>query len=550
MSARTRERIGVVGLSPIERIVARFLPSLADVIFVSVFVGVLFGSQGRLLGQDGDAAWNLRIGNQILAHGLPRTEFMLGPTYGQPAMYFEWLAQVIYALASRVGGLNGVVALAAAFVAVEITLLYGHLRRRGVWLPLALALPLAAVWLTNPAWTARAQHFTLLIVVLWCDWLWRYWRRGNSRVLWGFPLTMLLWVNLHSGFISGFVLLGTATACAWLFPTARGQANPRHLMLATAATLVASLANPWGPGLLIHIAMHLSNPVMLNNTTEFLSPDFHTSYADVFLALLFATVGALIWRARLERLAPLDIAMVAIWTALSFQSVRFVSLWALIVLPIFGESLTSCLRAHGRAASSRWPERARRLAAWLLRRFRRVEALDRVTGQGLWAALALVVVLIIVVNGGALPTGGSRVLDARFDATVFPVQAAQRLHTAGLPLGVGFTTFTWGSYLDYALPEYHPFIDSRSDVYSAQFMQDYLDIVRLAPDWKQLLDRYAIRWALLPRTEPLAQALPLLPGWSCSPADNQQVALLCIRSMFERVPARASGLRGRRPFRL
>src|SRR5215467_10223365 len=74
-----------------------FLPSVYDVLFVCASLGILLTLQGYLLGEDGDAAWNLRIGEYILAHGLPRTEFMLSSTLGQPTLYYEWLAQLVYA---------------------------------------------------------------------------------------------------------------------------------------------------------------------------------------------------------------------------------------------------------------------------------------------------------------------------------------------------------------------------------------------------------------------------------------------------------------------
>ena len=60
-------------------------------------------------------------------------------------------------------------------------------------------------------------------------------------------------------------------------------------------------------------------------------------------------------------------------------------------------------------------------------------------------------------------------------------------------------------------------------------MRDYLDIIGLAPNWRQLLDRYQVQWALLPTREPLAQILALSPAWRCSPADGQGVAVLCVR---------------------
>jgi hypothetical protein len=104
------------------------------------------------------------------------------------------------------------------------------------------------------------------------------------------------------------------------------------------------------------------------------------------------------------------------------------------------------------------------------------------------------------------------------------------LHEGGVPPGRSFTTFSWGGYLDYALPEYHAFIDSRSDVYSQQLLQDYAAITALAPGWQGLLDRYAVRSVLLPASEPLAQLLALSPEWRCAAADASAVAVLCLRA--------------------
>ena len=201
-----------------------FMPSLYDVLFVCASLGILLTLQGYLLGEDGDTAWNLRIGEYILAHGLPRTEFMLSTTLGNPTLYYEWLAQVVYALALSLGGLNGVVALAALLVGLDMTLLFWALRRRGVPLLLALFLTLVGAWLTTSVWTARAQQFTLLLTLAWSELLWSYWRTGDRRLLWLFPVSAALWANLHPGFVGGLLMLLVATVVAWVFP-ARNRAG-------------------------------------------------------------------------------------------------------------------------------------------------------------------------------------------------------------------------------------------------------------------------------------------------------------------------------------
>src|SRR5262249_61874554 len=98
------------------RVVALLLPSLADALFCTVLLGVALGLQGAALGPDGDIGWSLRIGGETLTHGLPRREFLLATTSGQPVVYWQWLVQVAYTLAYRSAGLNGVVAMVGLVV--------------------------------------------------------------------------------------------------------------------------------------------------------------------------------------------------------------------------------------------------------------------------------------------------------------------------------------------------------------------------------------------------------------------------------------------------
>ena len=550
-------------LSARERIAARLLPSIGDVIFACVLFGALLGLQGKILGPDGDLGWGLRIGERVLSQGIPRSEFMLSTTLGHPVVYWEWLSQTLYALADHAWGLNGVAALAALLVAATSLLLYVSLRRRGVSLALSLPLTVLGIGLTSITWTARAQLFSLLLTLLWSELLLRYWRTGNRRSLLALPPLMALWANLHGGFLAGLILLGTALGVAWLFPRQRERARPGELGVALVASALATLVNPWGIGLWTHIAAYAANPLIARYTQEYQSPDFHSAVGLLFLALVFILAGAWL-RLTLARAhgngdtqrvvsdteacesgpdirrddAPLArpsgdekraggvgstdllaIATVTVWTVLAFTSVRFVPIWALFALPVLGETLSANIRSSA-------PSRG--LAA-VARRFARLDAIDTQVSRGAWSALAIAVVLLTLIGGGALPGTSTGILNVQFSAGTFPVAAVARLRAMGVPPGQGFTTFAWGGYLDESLPEYHVFIDSRSDDYSQRLLSDYADIVGLAPDWRTLLDRYHIRWALLPTGDPLTQALQLAPDWRCAREDAGNVAMLCQR---------------------
>jgi hypothetical protein len=157
-----------------------------------------------------------------------------------------------------------------------------------------------------------------------------------------------------------------------------------------------------------------------------------------------------------------------------------------------------------------------------------VAQIERLVGRGVWPTLAVLLVALLVANGGYAPGRSAPLLDAQWDSHAFPVAAAQRLRREGIPAGRGFNPYEWGGYLDEALPAYHAFIDSRSDVYSRQFLADYITISDVAPGWDQLLVHYDVQWALLPADAPLRQALALA-GWQCRAGDTEGVASICVR---------------------
>jgi len=558
-------------LSRSEQALAPLIPSLADAFFACVLFGGLFITQRRILGIDGDAGWTLRLGQIILAHGLPRAEPLLSVSPApMPGGWvdWEWLAQVAYALAFHLGGLNGVAALACALVAITLTGLLAILRRHGASLPLALLLTVATIPLIAMIWSARAQLFSLPLTLWWAEWLWRYWREGNGRRwLWRFPLLTALWVNLHGGFVGGLTLLALATALAWALtllarwrPTAAlvgaQRPHPRGLTLALGASLLATLCTPWGVNFPLHLVAFAQNPLIAAYTQEYQSPDFHQWTGRLFLALLVALVAAWLWAARRQgahgeagAMQPELLALVlcGAWTLLTFVYVRLMPFWPLIALPYLIDALivghagryvaatqattpatdtvTDPQRSQGGGARMRW-------LVWATELARRVETTDtRVGHGGLWRLAALAALVALLLNGGAIPGAHAKTpaLAVHYDARAFPVAAVARLRTTGLPPGRGFNPYEWGGYLDDVLPQYHVFIDSRSDVYGPQFLRDYLTISDAAPGWQRLLDHYQIAWALLPTGWALTQLLARTPPWRCQPADAQGVATLCLR---------------------
>ena len=124
--------------------------------------------------------------------------------------------------------------------------------------------------------------------------------------MWLLPLLMLVWVNVHGGFLLGFVLLGIywlSAAWQWLslkedrFEEAlqkiRAGKRARDLPSIGLFSALATLANPYGWRLHVHIFRYLSNRFLMDHIDEFQSPNFHGVAQKCFAGVIAAYIGCL-----------------------------------------------------------------------------------------------------------------------------------------------------------------------------------------------------------------------------------------------------------------
>ena len=186
-------------------IIRYLLPGLGSFLWMAVFFGVLIRGQ-RMINADGDLALHLNLGKYILNTGrIPLKDFFSHTMTGQPVIQHEWLSAVILEGTKRVAGLEGIIFLLALVISTAMYLLFRYLRKNNrTLLPVLLVLLLTIV---NSIihWLARPHIFTFLFLILWLMILEKL-RAGNLKIWWMMPALMLLWVNMHGGFIIGFII--------------------------------------------------------------------------------------------------------------------------------------------------------------------------------------------------------------------------------------------------------------------------------------------------------------------------------------------------------
>jgi hypothetical protein len=439
------------------------------------------------LSTDNDAWWHLRTGQLIAETGVvPQADPFSHTRFGQPWVAHEWLSALIMYLVQRQIGYVGVAMLFGVISAAAWLVVYATMRQRGVGEVLALILVLWGVQLDMPDMGVKPRQLTLLLAAIFV-WLLTRYRGGARRALWPLPALMAVWVNLHAGYLIGLVLLGLTIVGEGLARALRRPAAPlRPLLVVAGLSAVATLLGPHGLDVLFYPFTYTRpGNAALQYIQEWQSPNFRRPDNLLFAAslLLAALLGV-----RRRPLGPTDALSFLCLALMALVSVRHISLYAVVVMPLVGARIQAELPALGRPLAT-WRSRRLLLVSWLL------------------VALAGVQLVGTMQQRGFLQIGREPA------AASYPAGGANYLREHSVA-GRLYNDYAWGGYLIYTLaPRDRVFIDGRTDLYDGRVIDDYIRIGELRPGWRALLGRYDVGTVLVRKDSSLASALGGDPPW-------------------------------------
>lgn len=460
---------------------------------------------------DTDLWWLLKAGEHMVAtRSLVATDpfswtapgaFWLNHAWG-----FELLLYGVYALA----GFSGLIALQAGFALATFAVMCWTLRREAVPFAWASILIGVAALATRGFWSPRPQVVTYLgLAILWAI-VWEY-REGRRDWLAWLPLLMLVWVNLHGGFLIGLVVLGLATvglAVDRLFDAGdEALARPRLGRMATVwlGCLAATFVNPFHVHALVFPFLVAADHTAKEMIIEWFSPAFQYPQLRLFEGLLLFFLAAQPAARRRPRLV--DVGTLVVFVYLTLDATRNIPLFVIVLTPL-----------AGRLGLEAW---TRLLSA--------ITGLDAERRRRAWAAvgLGLLVLLVGVRDLGRVPL---RSLRPEWGvADVFPAGAADFLLAHRLP-GRVYNDYGWGGYLTWRLfPHYRMFIDGRVAVFPPDIREDFITINNARPGWREALERRDIGIMLVRRGTALASLMREAPGWTVAYEDRHMV-------VFQRPP--------------
>ena len=464
-----------------------------------LLLGVLWAlSSGGV--NDADLWWHLRNAEYLVqTHQLPSNDTYSFTVAGQEWMNHEWLAELPFYAAWRVGGLFGIAVLRLILVeSIFLLLLYLCTRSSGNIKGSILACGFCAL-LASINFGPRTILFGYLYMVLELIILERF-RTTGGRVLWLLPPLFGLWVNTHGSWLFGLILLGIVTASGFVggrwgrvesFRWTTQQL--RRVIAAGLASVAALFVNPFGWKLVLYPILFGSKlKIPIASVTEWSSVDFHDARGTLAMVVVIGLLLAALVRDRRWLLAEIGCLLFALYCGLTYA--RFLFFLAIILAPLLAKLLDFVPRYE--------PE------------------LDK----PILNVMLVVIFVTGVVHSFPFMTETEMVTEV---AQEYPAQILPYLRTHP-PSGRVLNYFVWGGYLTLYERNMKVFIDSRVDIFEYEgVFRDYLNLVQIKNP-QDVLDKYKIRYVLFPYHEQLTYILEHDPRWKVNYRDSVSV-------LFERV---------------
>jgi hypothetical protein len=458
---------------------------------------------------DPGTGWHLATGRYVLEHHVvPRHDMFSWTAAGQPDVSFYWLFDTVGAALVSVGGLPLFAMVCVLLYALIPLLLYRRMLRMGAGLALAAWWTFVAYVVLLSHALARPHLLTYLGVLVLLDRLDRYDAgRLPARALWWLPLGMVVWCNVHGGFLVGLLLTGVFAAVAAVRALGSREARDVGPAITLAALLVAmviaSCVNPNGPALLRAAVGYFSlrSPAYFS---EFQSPNFLGGGAGVRAFELMVLALLMLLAQGRTRLRATEWTTLVVLLHMALTSVRHMNLFALAAAPILARELTGPLDRLVPGLQGR----ARHLAEIELAR----------RSDHVWMPLVAATFLALSVTGRVPFPETLEGQNVTAGAADFIEAHADRFDRM-------FNTESLGGALIWRFwPRLRVFADDRVPVYGDRFViDDYLAVLQARPGWREVLDRWRVTSAVVKTDAPCAAVLREAADWQVVYHDDLNV---------------------------
>lgn len=407
-----------------------------------------------------DLWWHLGVGRFIWHHHLIPTQECF--SYTAPGCYWlnhSWLADVIFFLIYSTGNLDWLQLFKILVIGASFALMLLLSLKQKYSLGASLTASCLALLCAqgNMFFDVRPYIFTYLFGALFYFILDSANRNRNLLLL--LPPLMLVWVNLHGGFLVGFFLLA-----AFLFDTGwkrlRNESSDfLYLSIIFIMCLLITGLNPASFDIWKIFMGSKDVSVLLNEWVSPLSIGWIYPYYGY---LLLVILGFFLTTPKTVRGA----IIILFFGGLSLSSIRHVPLFAILTIP----QLAGFFNFMVNKLDLKFPK---------LLKFSRSKI------------ITLMAIALLFIYGGLFFRNYS-LSSHSMEWELFPHDGVEFLNANNFKLKI-FNPYEWGGYFILKAPRYPVFIDGRvNTAYPDQIYYDALKIMFGEKGWDKILKRYGI----------------------------------------------------------
>jgi hypothetical protein len=499
--------------------------------------GATFAYQGLAL----DTCWLIRLGETISVTGavpkvdpytftlpttLPATlpASLLIPTHeAKPFVLYQWLSEVVFYNVYHYFDAKGLLVFCAWITALTfLTIPLRSSLRNSSSLLWSAVLIILAVLSAYFRYLVRPEIFTCFLLVLWLALLRPLrvevddgaeaapYRGINWIVVVCLTVCSFVWCNMHSGFISGLILLAIyamAFSGQDIYQGRRFSSRTRTIFLALPTCVLATLFNPYGIGLWLYLPNLFFSPV--NDHINELRPlDWQAligmhPFLLCFMVLSYTGVAFRVWQWRnslarvFSPLSFMSIAIILIATGLCIFRRRLISISVLLML-FESTNFMFPVQAPGKSSTELW--------------HRKIS----------YVVLELLVLCFAWRGVVDVSLSGIPIVIPQFTRVVVPPFKGVEFLEKNYQGGRIFSSADLSNMLEfYIKPKAAIFADTRYDAYPIDILRQQEVILKAIGNWRELIDSYKITWIFVRSDAPVGTKLEGDPKWVLVYKDSQ-----------------------------
>ena len=484
---------------------SKYLPDFAGIFCLVIFL-ISITTIGDGLLRDGDSFWHIKVGTVMLEQqSLIDSDIFSHTAYGTPWTAHEWLSEIIMAGVYKLAGLEGVLCFFLLITSLSFWLLFKITEKyANQWVTFGcVSLALAF----SPSHMAARPHlFTWLFMLITLSIL----MNGRKRLYW-LPAVMVIWTNLHGGFILGLVMQGIFLLGAAMedrltdklsFPKILQQQKTAALVLL--ASVLAVGINPFGYQLLL-FPFQVSSGVFSTLIGEWKAPDlqdmwYFRFYLITLVLLVSLAKSRVSWTERLCIIFFLNAAL---------THIRHISIMLMALTPFIARMIDGQFTKDIHSSTINSDKKQLQLST--------------TTGPLITVVIALSLLICASVDQRSLSfLTPKQIIDVKAEHLTQLVDYLDE----NLPAGKMYNEYALGGYLLYALKQTPKvFIDGRADMYGEQILSDYNTVKFSSSERDKLLEQYGIDWVVFEKDSALVAALEDSESWK-SIYTNEHYAVL------------------------